>query len=135
MRALSAWNANEGIIPQPPEQRRAVALGYHVTATIYTMGNVTSIQWQVGRWLFEVNDSHNVARTAVAKQIVRFTHQTPFPRADQAGLVIINDNTTGIHETIQSQSLVIWTRGPISYSDQTTMPLNALRMAVSMKKF
>jgi hypothetical protein len=133
MRAIHAWNADEGIIPQPPEQQHAVALGYHVNATIYTMGNVTSIQWQAGRWLFEVNDNHNVTRTALAKQIVRFTHQTPFPRADQSGLVIINYNTVGTRETIQS--LVIWNRGPILYHDQTTMPLNALRMTVSMKQF
>jgi hypothetical protein len=30
------------------------------------MGNVTSIQLQAKRWLFEVNDDHNVTRTALA---------------------------------------------------------------------
>ncbi|PSR23993.1 MAG: hypothetical protein C7B43_19675 [Sulfobacillus benefaciens] len=138
IRAISAWNADEGLIPQPSEQQHAVALGYHVKATAYTMGNnsnVTSIQWQAGRWLFEVNGNLQVAHATLAdaKQIVRFTHQTPFPGSDQAGLVIINYNTVGTHETIQS--LVIWTRGPILYHVQTTMPLNALRMAVSMKHF
>ncbi len=131
--AIHAWNANEGLIPRPPEKKSTTALGDSVNATVYKMGNVTSIQWQTGRWLFEVNDNLNVARTALAKQIVRFAHQTPFPGSDQAGIVIINVTTTGAHENIQS--LVIGTRGPILYSEQTTKPLNALRMAVSMKQF
>ena len=133
MTAIFSWNANEGIVPQSPEQQHAVGLGYHVNATIYTMANVTSIQWHEGRWRFEVNDNHNVTRTALATQIVRFTHATPFPRADQTGLVIINDNMAGNHENMQS--LVIWARGPIVYNVQTTRPLNALRMAVSMTRF
>ena len=130
--AINTWNTDEGIIPRPPEQKHAVTLGYNVKSTVYTMGNVTSIQWQAGLWKFEVNDDHNATRTALAKRIVRFTHQTPFPGSDQAGLVIIN-YTTGTHENIQS--LVMYTRGSILYSVQTTIPLNALRMAVSMKKF
>ncbi len=130
--AINTWNIDEGIIPRPPEQKHAVALGYNVKATVYTMGNVTSIQWKAGLWKFEVNDDHNVTRTALAKQIVRFTHQTPFPGSDSAGLVIIND-TAETHQNIQS--LVMYTRGPILYSVQTTNPLNARHMALSMKNF
>jgi hypothetical protein len=53
----------EGALPQASVPQHAVTLAYHVNATI---GNVTRIQLQAGRWFFEVNDDHNVTRTGLA---------------------------------------------------------------------
>ncbi|MCY0909108.1 MAG: hypothetical protein OWR62_12045 [Sulfobacillus thermotolerans] len=134
IRAVHAWNLDEGIVPPATQKVRRLILGSrHDHATLYP--GLNTVQWRTGRWLWEVNGQDpgptNVT-VAWADRLARFAQEWRLPTSNGAGLVIVNLNHISPHPA--TQSLVIWTQGPMLYNVQTTLgPAAALHMASAMR--
>lgn len=137
LNGLDFLNHDEGIVPQSSYHVSSVNLGYHIYGKLFKQGGTTSIQWHEGRWLFEVNKNQGSADLNLAKQMVQFTQTNFLPIPGQKGLIIVNiTQPERVQNTsTQLQSQVWWNKGAVLYHDQTTNPLNAMRMAVSTRLY